>query len=216
MLNVAVTLICALFFLASGSLIQGIKRLFQIFITLILKILSLLGIEIKKREGRIKISKEFKNTFKDIKIVRRSKQNNKIKPSINIIALSIFIISLALIIINLDVVSGNIVSKWLYTLKIEDIKIASLFLIGSQKDMDIVFTAAIFSMVSFSSSKLLSQWKETSKSRQAKKEMRLKKSAINLMTSKELLDAAKNKDREKFEQLSAIDNNNIGKEEKRD
>ena len=97
--------------------------------------------------------------------MKKSKQNNKIKPSINLIALSIFIISLLLIIINLDVVSGNIVSKWLYSLNINGTKIASLLLIGSQKDMDIVFTATIFSMVSFSASKLLSQWKETAKSR---------------------------------------------------
>ena len=41
--------------------------------------------------------------------------------------------------------------------------------------------------------------------------MKLKQSAINLMTSKELLDAAKNKDREKFEHLQI--HNNI---EKRD
>ena len=97
--------------------------------------------------------------------MKKSKQNNKIKTSINLIALSIFIISLLLIIINLDVVSENIVSKWLYSLNINGTKIASLLLIGSQKDMDIVFTATVFSMVSFSASKLLSQWKETAKSR---------------------------------------------------
>lgn len=126
--------------------------------------------------------------------MKKSKKNNKIKPSINIIALIIFIISLALIFINLNVISGNIVSKWLYSLHINNTRLASLLFIQSQKDMDITFTAIIFSMVSFSSSKLLTQWKETAKFRQAKKEIKLKQSAIQLMTSKELLDAAKDKD----------------------
>ena len=71
--------------------------------------------------------------------------------------------------------------------------------------MDIVFTAVMFSMVSFSTSKLINQWKETVKFRQAKKEMKLKQAAINLMTSKELLDAAKNKDNENYKLLKKED-----------
>lgn len=198
MLNLTITLICALFFLFSGSLIQFIKRVFCIILEIFFKFLNILGIKINRIEGRVRVSKEFKQTFPDIKIVRRSNKNNKIKPSINLISLLLFIISLSLIIINLEVVSNNIVSKWLYNLEIKNINIANKLFISSQKDMDIVFTAVLFSTISFSASKLISQWKETAKFRQAKKEMRLKRAAINLMTSKELLDAAKNKDKENY------------------
>lgn len=198
MLNLTITLICALFFLFSGSLIQFIKRAFCIILEIFFKFLNVLGIKINRIEGRVRVSKEFKQTFPDIKIVRRSNKNNKIKPSINLISLLLFIISLSLIIVNLEVVSNNIVSRWLYNLKIKNISIANSLFITSQKDMDIVFTAISFSTISFSASKLISQWKETAKFRQAKKEMRLKRAAINLMTSKELLDAAKNKDKENY------------------
>lgn len=174
MLNLAITLICALFFLLSGSIIEFIKRIFHIIITIILKLLNLLGIKLNNIEGRILTSKEFKATFPDIKMVNKSTKNIRTKPSINLIALLLFIISLALIIINLDVISNNVVSKWLYNLHIEDTRVVNVFLISSQKDMDIVFTAVMFSMVSFSTSKLINQWKETVKFRQAKKEMKLK------------------------------------------
>lgn len=205
MLNLAITLICALFFLLSGSIIEFIKRIFHIIITIILKLLNLLGIKLNNIEGRILTSKEFKATFPDIKMVNKSTKNIRTKPSINLIALLLFIISLALIIINLDVISNNVVSKWLYNLHIEDTRVVNVFLISSQKDMDIVFTAVMFSMVSFSTSKLINQWKETVKFRQAKKEMKLKQAAINLMTSKELLDAAKNKDNENYKLLKKED-----------
>ena len=205
MLNLAITLICALFFLLSGSLIQCLKRILYIIIALFLKFLSLLGIKINKFEGRVKISKEFKQAFPDIRIVKKSKQNLKTKPSINILFLILLIISLSLIIINLNIVSGNIVSKWIYSIYIADTQLVSLLFISSQKDMDIVFTAVVFSILSFSSSKLLSQWKETAKFRQAKKEMKLKQKAINLMTSKELLDAARDKDSTHYKALKKED-----------
>ena len=205
MLNLTITLICALFFLVTGSLIQFIKRIFYIISTLSLKFLNLLGIKINTTERKIKVSKEFKETFPDIRIVKKSKQNIKTKHSINLIALILFIISLILIIINLNVVSDNIVSKWLYGLYIKDVRAVNIIFIESQKDMDIVFTAIMFSIVSFSASKLISQWKETAKFRQAKKEMKLKQTAINLMTSKELLDAARNKDTIHYQALKKED-----------
>ena len=68
--------------------------------------------------------------------------------------------------------------------------------------MDIVFTAAMFSILSFSASKLFQQWKETGGFRKAKRELKLKESAISIMSSKELFDAAKNKDKENFKRLA--------------
>jgi hypothetical protein len=81
--------------------------------------------------------------------VRKSKNNIKIKPSINISALVILICAVGLIILNLDVVSGNIVTNWLFEIN------PLSFLITTAEDMNVMFTAVMFSMVSFSLSKLL-------------------------------------------------------------
>jgi hypothetical protein len=57
--------------------------------------------------------------------------------------------------------------------------------------MDVTFTALLFSVMSFAISKLVSQWKETKKYRDAKREIKFKKEVANTLTSKELLDMAK-------------------------
>lgn len=126
--------------------------------------------------------------------MKKSKQNQKSKPSINFISLILIILSLSLIIINLDSISGNIISKWMFNLEINNTRIAPYLFIKTQKDMDITFTAIMFSVLSFSASKLASQWKETSEARKAKKEIKLKEVVLNSITSKELLDTAKIKD----------------------
>lgn len=133
--------------------------------------------------------------------MKRSKQNQKTKSSINFISLLLIILSLSLIIINLDSISGNIISKWMFNLEINHTRIAPYLFIKTQKDMDITFTAIMFSVLSFSASKLVSQWKDTSQFRRAKKEMKIKKNVISSMSSKELLDAAKIKDEEKYNRL---------------
>ena len=46
--------------------------------------------------------------------MKKSKQNNKLKPSINIFALLLFIVAVTLIICNLEAVSGNAISIWLF------------------------------------------------------------------------------------------------------
>lgn len=139
--------------------------------------------------------------------MKRSKQNQKAKSSINFISLLLIILSLSLIIVNLDSISGNIISKWLFNLEINNTRIVPYLFIKTQKDMDITFTAIMFSVLSFSASKLVSQWKDTAQFRKAKKEMKMKKSAISLMSSKELLDAAKIKDAQKYEELSSKEEN---------
>lgn len=110
-------------------------------------------------------------------------------------------LSLSLIIINLDSISGNVISKWIFNLEINNTRVAPYLFIKTQKDMDITFTAIMFSILSFSASKLLTQWKETSEIRKAKKDIKLKEKVLNSITSKELLDAAKNKDEEKYNRL---------------
>ena len=44
----------------------------------------------------------------------KSKENNKIKPSINLIALVLLILSITIVVINLNVVSGNFITAWLF------------------------------------------------------------------------------------------------------
>lgn len=133
--------------------------------------------------------------------MKRSKQNQKFKSSINFISLILIILSLSLIIINLDSISGNIISKWMFNLEINSVRVVPYIFIKTQKDMDITFTAIMFSILSFSASKLLTQWKETSETRKAKRDIKLKEKVLNSITSKELLDAAKNKDEEKYNRL---------------
>lgn len=63
------------------------------------------------------------------------------------------------------------------------------------------FTAILFSFVTFSISKLLTQWKDTKKYRDAKRQMKQIKHLTQVMTSKDLLDAAKMKDKENYDRL---------------
>ena len=155
---------------------------------MVLKLLNVIGIKINTKEYRIKTSHEFKQTFKDIKIVKKSKENKKIKPSINLIALIMLIISISIVIINLNIVSGNIISIWLFKHNL-----FPLF-IKSQESMDVTLTAILFSIIAFSISKLINQWKETAKFRDAKREMCKREKLLYKMSAKELLDIVKQKD----------------------
>jgi hypothetical protein len=118
MISVSVSFGMVLLFLVSGRLFEAFKYLIKTICDGLLKLLNLFGVGINLREKKIKTSKEFKNTFKDIKTVKKSKVNEKIKPSINIAALVILVVSITLIVINLEAVSGNCISIWLYEKKI--------------------------------------------------------------------------------------------------
>jgi hypothetical protein len=74
--------------------------------------------------------------------------------------------------------------------------------------MDVTVTAILFSIVSFSLSKLISQWRETAPFRKTKKEMRLKRKAISLMSFKDLLDAAKELDQLNYDRVAVSEDNN--------
>lgn len=67
--------------------------------------------------------------------------------------------------------------------------------------MDTTLTATMFSAMAFSLSKLISQWKDTAKYRRAKKEIKLKNKVMSNISSKELLDIAKQKDADRFNSL---------------
>ena len=64
--------------------------------------------------------------------------------------------------------------------------------------MNTLYTATLFSVLSFSASKILQRWKETKQQRIEHKESKLKEQALLLMDSKELIEQAKKKDLENF------------------
>lgn len=67
--------------------------------------------------------------------------------------------------------------------------------------MNTLFTATLFSALSFSATKILQRWKETKAQRLEKKNNKIKLKAANLMTTKELLSIAKKKDEIKRKEL---------------
>ena len=136
-----------------------------------------------------------------MKTVRKSKENSNFKPSINIGALLALILSIGVLIINLNQVSEGIITEYLYSISWVN------SIIPSKQGVDAIVTSAMISSISFAISKLLSQWKETKKYRCLKRQLKLKKEAISILSSKELLDAAKRKDQENFNNLKFQDNN---------
>lgn len=199
MITIILTLILALLFIFSGQIIQALKKLTKLITSLILKVLSFFGIKISKKEKKVKVSKEFKNIYKDIKMVKLSKKNIKNKSSIHWVYLSVFLICALLVFLNLGVISGNAISNWIF-----NNIVAKTFLVKFTKtaiDMNTLYTATMFSVLSFSATKIWQRWKETKAIRKENKEALLKRKALQLMDSKELLDEAKRKDKEKLNNL---------------
>lgn len=190
-----ITILLATLFFLSGYIIQALKKIVGLFVKLTLTILSFFGVKLK-REKSLKMSDDFKNTYKEIKVVKQSNKNLKEKSSIDWLNLGLFCASLLLIITNLAVVSGNAISNWLFSL-IQNIKI-----VKSATDMNTLFTATLFSALSFSATKLLQRWKETKQQRVERKELKLKIKALELMDTKELLEQAKKKDEKRRKELS--------------
>lgn len=170
------------------------------FTACLLKILDFFGCHLSEDEQRLHVSREFKNTFKDIKIVKKSKQNTRLRPSVNLLALISFIISATLVVLNLEVVSGFHITSQIY----ERIPVHTL--IPSEQSFEVVYTAILFSVMSFSISKLMSQWKETREIRKTKKQIRLRDKAFRYASSKQLLDAAKLRDTTRYNDLKEEEN----------
>jgi peptide methionine sulfoxide reductase MsrA len=100
-----------------------------------------------------------------------------------------------LVIFNLDSVTGNAISNCLFNL------ISPLGFMKSATDMNTFYTATLFSVLSFSATKVLQRWKETKQQRIENKQALLKLRATKLMSSKELLDSAREKDLENYRRL---------------
>ena len=194
MVGVIINILLVITFFLLGHIIQAAKKLFSIITDLFLKFLNLFGIRIRKREKHLKQSKEFKETYKEIRVVKLSKKNIKQKSSIDIIGLITLAIGLTLFLAN--IASGNAITTWLF-----NITHGVFGLLKSVVDFGTFYTAFLFSVMSFSISRVLNRWKETKQQRIEAKEAKLKKEAIEIMSSKELADAAVKKDKTKYEEL---------------
>lgn len=195
MTNIIFTIILVIVFLLSGKIIPALKKVIKIITNAFLKLLNLVGISIKTKEKKIKLSKEFKDTYKEIKIMKKSKSNLKPISYINWVYLVILLVSIILIIVNLNYISNNIISNLVFNI-LEPIKI-----VKTVSDANTLFTAAIFSILSFSFSKLIARWKETKEQRMEKRKNKIKEKALNLYTTSELLNQAKNKDDKAYKEL---------------
>ena len=195
MVNTIVTILLIILFFFLGHITQAFKKIISLFTNLCLKILNIFGIKITKKERKQKLSEDFKNAYKNIKTVKISRKNIKQKHSIDFLGLTVLIIATILVIVNLASVSGNAISDWIFSW-IEDIKI-----IKTPEDMNTFYTAFLFSIISFSISRLISRWKETKQQRLEAKNEKLKKKAVELMSSKELVEQAKKKDESKYNEL---------------
>ena len=181
-----------------GYLLQALKKLIGLISKITLNLLSSFGINLLEREKKIIISEEFKNTYKDIKVVKMSNKNLKNKSSIDWWAFGLILLAGLLILLNMKgvfVADHNVISDWLYGL-IKNFKI-----IKSEIDMNTMYTAAMFSTLSFSVSRLLARWKAMKPQRLERREYKLKQRALELMTTKELLDSAKKKDNDNKDKL---------------
>lgn len=188
-----ILLTAGLFF--SGYIIQSIKYFIKLTINILLTIISFFGVKFKTHEKSIKMSDDFKNTYKEIKVVKISNKNIKEKSSIDWVYFGVFIGTLILIISNLNIISGNIVSNWLFSV------IKNWKIIKSATDMNTLYTATLFSVLSFSITRILKRWKDTKPQRKERKDNKLKDRAVKLMSSRELLKAAKTKDETKKKSL---------------
>ena len=101
--------VCILFFL--GRTIPAIKKFLGLLNSWFLKFLSFFGIKISKKEQTIDMSKEFKETYKEIKVMKLSKANIKEESSIDWFSLILLIITVLLYFFNLRAVTGNAISN---------------------------------------------------------------------------------------------------------
>lgn len=196
MIKIITTSLLVILFLLSGKIIQGLKKLIGLIISNFMRLLSFFGIKIKSKEKDIKISQEFKETYKDIKIVKLSNKNIKDESSIDWVWLSVFIVAGLLVLLNMKFIWGtNPISNWLYSI------IKNLKLVKNETDMNTLYTATFFSILSFSASKILQRWKETKQNRIERKQEKIKLQAVEIMSTKELLDEAKKKDEQAKKEL---------------
>lgn len=182
------SLLLIISFFLSDYLIEALKRTIKLFTKYILKLLSFFGIKLRIKEKSLKVSDEFKKTFKEIRAVKLSNKNLKEIALIDYISLALFIISATLIIVNLQQISDNIIAQIVFKV------INKIGFVKSIEETNVLVTALLFSILSFSGTRLFQYWKQTKPARQERRVRKLKEKALQHMTTKELLEEAKNKD----------------------
>lgn len=202
MTSVVTTILFIFILFLTGKIFEGSKRVLMLFIQIVLKILNLFGCQISLSEPTIYTSRRFNKTFEDIRVVKKSKHNNKMVPSINALALVMLLLCASVVVTN--IIYNGWASTWIY----ENIDIIR-YVVVSKESMSTILIASMFSIMSFSLAKLCSQWKETKKYRVAKREIKIRKRVLSTMTSKQLLDAAKEKDQARMSELRREDSDNI-------
>lgn len=195
MISIILTSILILVFLFSGHLVDGLKKLVKLITSSLLKLLNFFGIRLKNKEKSIKVSKEFKQTYKDIKVVKLSNKNLKQESSIDYVYLTIFLVAVILVVVNFGAVSGNAITNWIYSSVIQSTFLGKF--ITSAANMNTLYTAMLFSILTFSSNKVLKRWRDTKQYRIETHNEKIKNKAKELMTEKELLNAARDKTEQK-------------------
>ena len=145
-MSIATTLLLITVLFATGKIFEAVRRFLVLLLSIVFKILNLFGFQINVREPIVRTSKVFNRAFKDIRVVKKSKHNNRITPSINAFALIIFVISVFAVVSNL--MNNGWISNFLYN------KGFLKAIIKTQDDMDTTFIAVMFSVISFSLSKM--------------------------------------------------------------
>lgn len=196
MIKIIVSALLVILFLFTGKIIQGLKKLVNLIVSNLMKLLSFFGIKIAKKEKSIKISEEFKNTYKEIKVVKLSKKNLKEQSSIDWVWFGILVVAGLLVLFNMKFIFGtNVISDWIFSI------IKNLKFVKTAQDMNTLYTATLFSVLSFSASKILQRWKETKQQRIEARQSKIKRQALEMMTSKELVDEARKKDIQAYKEL---------------
>lgn len=179
-----------------GYLLQALKKFISLLFKVILNILSFFGVKLYEKEKQIKITPEFSAVYKDIKVMKLSNKNLKERSSIDWFAVTLLLVAGLLVVLNMKgvfVAEHNVISDWMYR-AIKNFKI-----VKSETDMNTLYTAAMFSTLSFAFSKIVNRWKETKINRDERKRLKLKEKALELLSTKELLEQAKNKDKQQRE-----------------
>jgi hypothetical protein len=83
MISIISTTLLIIVFILFGHIVQAIKKAIGLITSTLLKILSIFGIKLRKKEKHLKVSDEFKQTYKEIKVVKLSKKNIKQQSSID-------------------------------------------------------------------------------------------------------------------------------------
>ncbi len=194
MINAIFTILLILLFFATGSIIPSLKKFFQLITKWLLNFIYKIVNLFKRNSQTYIVSKETRKVFKGIKNMKKSKNNIKNKLSIDVIFATIFIVGVLLIILNLQSVSNNMISNMLFNTGI-------LFFVKTSADMGTLFTATMFSVISFSFGKILQRWKETKHVRVERKNEKIKKKAMDLLSESELLNKAKKNSETKLKEF---------------